>query len=653
MNKNFDIPQGMIGRFAIVKLWPGIQTAEDECIARIKLAAQNSGIECIEVDADGNIFPGLSKRIDASYVDFVIHLHFDTPKNYDAFSIVALWNPIQFYHEWDYSRTTRNLLSHDDFISCDSLAADDHIIRLIGAGSVHLSPAFRMYHSLPQLFNKPTVGDLKIIYAGINWDALRGGKSRHQEVLDFLDKSGVLRIYGPRIFQGVNVWGGYDSYVSEVPFDGVSMVREITKAGIGLVLSSAAHKESGLMSNRLFESIAAGAVVICDENPFARRHFGDSLLYIDGRCSGGEIYSSIMRHYNWISENTDQALAMVKRTQEIFEEKFNLTENIRSIYRGLPERKKLLNERRCPKNTQPHNVSLSYLLPQFDKDILNRQINSIEIQDYPSIEAIIYIDAGFNQADKDYIYSRKNQILNNFEVIEIEFYETTLNPTPKISRRLGDIIHDIISASPGAHSFIFVAPNEVIFRDHVTTLVGALLSDPDTNVAATAALISDGNETIKRVNDLIDFGFFNKTHPTGFGRFIFRKSAIDNRCGAALRHLHARPLAALVGNHRIKQLMPATITINPGMIFPNSGANEVHENAIINDYSPMSLRVLDGRGEVLRKEQIIINQVMRNSEIFSRILSLNWLVHQFHLLRMHGFNSRFKAMCLKVRRLLL
>ena len=237
MWEDFLLPEGAIGRFAVVKLWPKIKTAEDECIARLKIAAHALGIECVEVDANGVWLSAPTMRVSKANVDFVIHLHYDTPKLYDAFSFVALWNPLQFYHEWGYVRTTRNLTTHDDFLSCSSGAADDHVARVVRTISTHLPAHFHLYHSTADVMHSPSLGDGKLFYAGINWEALSRGKSRHQEVLKRLDKTGLLRIYGPKIFQGVRVWEGYNSYVREVPFDGVSMINEISRAGVALVLS--------------------------------------------------------------------------------------------------------------------------------------------------------------------------------------------------------------------------------------------------------------------------------------------------------------------------------------------------------------------------------------------------------------------------------
>ena len=221
MEQDFVLPAGHTGRFAIVKLWPEIKTAEDECIARLKISAIALGLECFEIHADGRLLESPDKVIQKKDVDFVLHLHYDTPKLYDAFSFVALWNPIQFYHEWGYSRTSRNLLTHDDFVSCSSPAADDHVARLIRKVATHLPPFFNLYHSLAGIVHPPSLGDQKLFYAGINWDALRGGISRHQELLKRLDKTGNLRIFGPAILQGVKVWNGYDSYVREIPFYGI------------------------------------------------------------------------------------------------------------------------------------------------------------------------------------------------------------------------------------------------------------------------------------------------------------------------------------------------------------------------------------------------------------------------------------------------
>ena len=81
MNNDFPLPEGLFGRFGVVKLWPGIKTAEDECIARLKLAAKAIGVECVEILADGGFVSAPDIKASKANVDFVIHLHYDTPSD--------------------------------------------------------------------------------------------------------------------------------------------------------------------------------------------------------------------------------------------------------------------------------------------------------------------------------------------------------------------------------------------------------------------------------------------------------------------------------------------------------------------------------------------------------------------------------------------
>src|SRR5205823_1688343 len=111
----FKKPDGLIGRFAVVKPWPETQAAEDENIARLQITARSLGLECVVVDPEGIRLDPPHSRISDRDVDFVIHLHFETPKAYNAFSFVVLWNPLRFFKDWGYRRYSRHLLSHDDF----------------------------------------------------------------------------------------------------------------------------------------------------------------------------------------------------------------------------------------------------------------------------------------------------------------------------------------------------------------------------------------------------------------------------------------------------------------------------------------------------------------------------------------------------------
>jgi hypothetical protein len=643
MREDFSLPKGTIGRFAVVKLWPGIKTAEDECIARLKIAAQALGIECVEVHADGGLISAPEVKVSKANVDFVIHLHYDTPKRYDAFSFVALWNPLKFYHEWGYARTSRNLTTHDDFISCSSDAADDHVGRMVRSTFTHLPSRFHLYHSTADVMHPPSLGDGKLFYAGINWEAISGGKSRHQEVLKRLDKTGLLRIYGPTIFQGVRVWAGYDSYVREVPFDGVSMIDEISKAGVALVLSSQAHKDSELMSNRLFESVSAGALVICDENPFAKKFFGDSLLYIDSRSPVEQIHDDIARHLEWAHVHSDQALAMIAKAQDIFRKRFTLIGNLSDLYGGLAERKRELLARQNPPEIPAPKVRLHLLMPDYDEAVLQAHIDSASVQEYDNFSPVLIVDTRAANVYRREIEVALASAPVDIELVELDYFSYGIHPDIKAKRRLGSVFAQLIGEAAGFDAFMVVAPNEKLFSNHLAVLAGAFQRQPELHCAATAAILLNGDAPVHGVHELIDFGHVNRAAPTGYGRFIFRASAIPNDIKIALEYLDGRPLAVLVGNHTIDQQLPASILIDVQEDFPASSFDDAAENEIIYTFTPQAFKLATGFGP-RPNPTAMLAPVVSKLRLALNVFNRRWVAAQIRAIRNQGFSARLKVL---------
>lgn len=643
-NQLTELQRG-VGLFAIVKLWPDIKTAEDECIARLKMAANALGVECIEVHSDGTYISDPSRKITRETVDFVIHLHYDTPKNYDAFSFVALWNPTRFYHEWGYARCSRNLTTHDDFLSCSSEAADDHVKRMVRRSHTHLPPRFNLYHSLPDIVHAPSLGDMKLFYAGINWEAISGGRSRHQEVLRRLDSTGLIRIYGPTVFQGVRVWAGYESYVKEVPFDGISMIHEISQAGISLVLSSQAHKDSGLMSNRLFESIAAGALVICDENPFARKFFGDSLLYVDGRCSADQLVEDILRHLEWARQNPAAALERIARAQEIFRSRFSLINNLRDIYIGLPERKRELSARMAlPVGAQAVSVRTHFLMPEFQTDVLDRHIASMKAQTYGAFHPVLVYNETFTADQRAEIGRRLEVSRLTCEQRAVAFYRESIRPEIRARRNLGQVIWELLAQSSGYQAFMVVAPNEALLSNHVAVLASTLQRSAEVQCAATAALLLRAGETINAVHEVIDFGHVDRNGPPGLGRFIFRVDGVSSDVAMALPYLDGRPLAVMIGANRLEQQLPATIQIDLGVEYPERTWDEVAENEVIRDFSPEAFVISAGFRPGAAGREAQFAPAMSKKQLLARLSSLHWIKAQLRAVRHHGLAARIKVL---------
>jgi hypothetical protein len=216
----FDWPEtfqygSVKGRFAVVLTWPEMKNAEYEVVQRISLTAQSLGLECIVTDNSGypidSDSPLYGQQISSDNVDFCISLHFESARVYDCFTYGALWNPTDFYLEWGYQKTIDKILTCDDFLLCDAPAIERHIRRLTMTSRRHIAPELSMFHSLSEPIMKPKLGEMKIFYCGINWERLSKPKGRHHEFLARLDTTGMLKIYGPDIFLGVNVWEGYKS----------------------------------------------------------------------------------------------------------------------------------------------------------------------------------------------------------------------------------------------------------------------------------------------------------------------------------------------------------------------------------------------------------------------------------------------------------
>lgn len=649
MSVEFTLPKNCVGRFAVVKLWPEIKAAEDECISRLKLAAKILGVDCVEIYADGRLISTPSIKVSKKYVDFVIHLHFDTPKLYDAFSFVALWNPIKFYHQWGYVRCSRNLTTHDDFLSCKSETADDHLLRLIRKSYSHIPIQFNLFHSMPSISHSPSLGDFKLFYAGINWERVNGTKSRHQEILKSLDKTGRLRIYGPTKFLGVRVWNGYDSYVREIPFDGISLVNEISKSGVGLVLSSPAHIESELMSNRLFETVAAGALVICDENPFAKKYFGDSLLYIDTRSPVDQIHTEIIRHLDWAQSHPDLALEMIKKAQNIFSQNFTLVKNLGDIYLGLDERKKKLMEIQNPPASPKLNIHLYLMMPEFSKEILQSYIESVRVQEYKNFSPILVVDINEVETFDEEIQEILDLSPVKIELVRLEFCKLSYDKKLKQRKNIGIIFKHLLEERTCSDAFVILAPNESIFSNHLAVLAGALQRNKDIHCANTAAIFKQNDNSINNVNDIRDYECTEPFKSLGFGRFIFRSNKLPKDIGLALPYLNCYSLAVLIGDTPIEHLLPASIIIDKNIIFPSKTIDEVEEIEIIRDFCPGIFKLYPSIGMI--NNGIKLPNVITLRQLLALLIRREFIRSQINAIRKQGVLARLRVLKRKLRSL--
>lgn len=642
------------GKFAVIKLWPGLKTAEDECIARLKLAAQSLGLECLEVDSFARLMERPYTQLTQDDVDFVLSLHFETPKRYDIFSFVALWNPLQFFHEWGYRRFTRNLLTHDDFLSCASPWADDQVRRLLASDPMREPPELRLYHSLSEPILSPTIGEGKLFYAGINWERITNKPQRHGELLRLLDEAGDLRIYGPKRFQEVEVWSGYKSYAGPIPFDGVSMIHLIHKAGISLVLSSEAHRQSELMSSRLFESLAAGAVIICDENAWGRRYFGKTLLYVDTSGDAEDVHAEIQSHLQWIRAEPEKARELAGAAQDIFRKEFSLDLCLRNIYRELPARKARLAGLRAPARPE-EKISVLFLMPEFEPAVLDQHVKSCLAQQGAAIRPILVVD------ERDFgifgarIRAKLGELSLPVKVETLKFRECHADGRFKSRMRLGQVLQQAIQDLAQDDYFCIVGPHEQLFSDHLSSLLHVLQDNPAAGSAWADILYKHksggtdyadlaGEPAIQRVSD---------ETPISMARFLFRKSALPRDLSATLSYLDSLAMMLLFGLTNSVSTKRCTVLADIQDRFNTqvlTSARVAEEREILVDYAPaffgkapssMTDTLLDSL--TLEQKQRLATELAHSFPVPQPLMKIGFGLYRFWLRRHKTRKAKAKA----------
>ena len=450
-------------RFAVVRDWEDTVSAEEECLRRIQLAAFDLGISCDIVDTSYRLITDRSVVVSSKSHDFVLHLHYCSGKAENVFSFVPLWNPIDFFHKWGYRTSADTFLTNDDFLRSTSEEAELHLKRLTKDSTYHLPPYFSLFPAPNQTYRKEDplkIAKRRLMYCGINWERLDSKKGRFSKLLKKLDDDDLVGIYGPEIFHGIRPWAGYKNYKGSIPFDGVSMIDTISKSGIGLVISSDSHFKDEVVSNRLFETIAAGAVIISDCNPGVQKLLGESCLYID--TSDLDIaYRQIKDHLSWIDKNPELASQMILKNQKLFDLKFSANSALSLIYSGLDRRKEEIYRFRQP--IHPFKLTCFYLLDSHALLSLEEQVSIISRS----------VLANSNPQIKNYFLCDNSLPKTNFlklaefgVIIQDDFFYKHEN---LYGRKIGSILSTYTD-----QFFSIILPGEELFNDHFVSIIKAI-----------------------------------------------------------------------------------------------------------------------------------------------------------------------------------
>ena len=452
-------------KIGVIRLWPKQAAAEHESIERFRRAANILGIEIIELDRLGFLLDGPRRLVSQDDVDFVMSLHYETPKAFDCFSWGALWNPIDFYVEWGVSPYLDNQFSHDGYFMCGSAAVKRLAETELG-GRLATTPLVNVNHTLSGPIYPPALRtDRRVAYCGINWERLSNKPGRFNNLLKALDKRDVLDIYGPSELQGVAVWEGFSGYRHSAPFDGVSLIGDLAESGAVLALSSPAHIRSAIMSNRLFEAAAAGALVFVDQNRFFDEHFENEVIRLEMTGSADDQAAEIGRHLQYYNANPEEAQARCVSLQEKFLSGYSLHHQLLDVYATFGE---WTHKQRRIEPLGRGRLEFVLLLLQDDEPFPGALINDLAAQEYDDV-CITIIQPGDAKTDAR-VLAALPQV--NIRIVRPEMGKEGAR------NGAGMILADALEGSSSDY-FCVLMGNERVFKGFAREMVAAASTSQD------------------------------------------------------------------------------------------------------------------------------------------------------------------------------
>ena len=293
-------------RIAFLNPWS--EAAENQEFSKVRIAAGRVGHELIQCTN--------SADVEKCAPDFVLVASPTQAKLNDVPHYGIIHAPLDRYLT---NRTYfHNLLSYDGYLAiADSL---DKFLRNLTFGIGRPRPVGFYFntsqrHSIAaDLRGLIERRALQITYFGTNWD--------NRRVIFFrkLSDSEGVQICGPeRGWQHINK----KAYGGPLPWDGASVQAKYAETGIGLCMLSDDHLRDDVISNRIFEITSVGAIALCCDIPWIRKHFGDSVYYFDQNLSDAALAAAVLELRESIYADPESAISKASRAREIFEANFS------------------------------------------------------------------------------------------------------------------------------------------------------------------------------------------------------------------------------------------------------------------------------------------------------------------------------------------
>jgi len=280
---------------------------------RIQAACKNIGWKADVIERKH------SRKLKKSNYDFVINLAPIAYKHPKCKNYLAIFDPVHHYFD-EGGKLSNHHSFYDGYLL--TYAADSFEGGKENFPHSSGSPCMRWYPTVQRREYRKT-DPSSLFYICCTWGD-RFQDEKFQQLMSLLDKEPYMRFFGSPAVQSLYP----QSYQGMIPYDSESLYEVAAEAGVVLVLHSSTHNAYGLPSGRIFEAAASSAVIICDQNPFVREHFGDAVLYIDTDRDSLQIHGQIQSHMNWIRANKNEALEKARRAHAIYNERFLLEDQL-------------------------------------------------------------------------------------------------------------------------------------------------------------------------------------------------------------------------------------------------------------------------------------------------------------------------------------
>jgi hypothetical protein len=135
-------------------------------------------------------------------------------------------------------------------------------------------------------------------------------------------------------------------------------------------------------------------------------------------------------------------------------------------------------------------------------------------------------------------------------VIPVHFTERRADGSLKSRKTAGEVLCEVLDGLPPQAEYVcIVAPNERLFSDHLSALLRTLQDSGDAGSAWSDMLLTrrSGDGEHADLNEDPDAGCPADAPPIGYGRFLFRLSALHPHLRTALPYLDAFAMHLLFG----------------------------------------------------------------------------------------------------------